>query len=75
MIASKKFKFFMNNILIGEDYNFTAWAPGYNDDLFPGDVRDGAEPVALQAHGPLSDRELESESRSPQSPKIPRGRR
>ena len=23
--------FFMNNILIGDDYNFTAWAPGYND--------------------------------------------
>ncbi len=24
-------QYVMNNILIGEDYNFTAWAPGYND--------------------------------------------
>lgn len=36
--------FFMNNILIGDDYDFTAWAPGYNDstrfgfDIIEGDT-------------------------------------
>lgn len=36
--------FFMDNVLIGEDYEFTAWAPGYNEaqlsgyDIFEGDT-------------------------------------
>lgn len=29
-------KFFLDHVLIGEDYSFTAWAPGYNDSTVTG---------------------------------------
>lgn len=35
-------RFLMNNVLIGDDYSFTAWAPGYNEiTLEPYDVTEG----------------------------------
>jgi len=35
-------QFVMNNVLIGEDYSFTAWAPGYNEHVLDGfDILEG----------------------------------
>lgn len=35
-ITDRNGSFLMNNVLIGEDYSFTAWAPGYNDSTLIG---------------------------------------
>ncbi|MBM3328124.1 MAG: T9SS type A sorting domain-containing protein [Calditrichaeota bacterium] len=35
-------RFLMENVLIGDDYSFTAWAPGYNDSTLTGfDIAEG----------------------------------
>ena len=41
-LSDRSGHFVMDNILIGEDYSFTAWAPGYNDSTLTGfDISEG----------------------------------